>query len=682
MSSSTFSRSTVPDMTYYDLLNVSVNANTETIDQAYRQAIQLAHADHGGSDALFQDVRQAHKVLSNDALRKAYDRYGQAGVQQLDTPSQGGSYASSGMTGSGIGNPGFDATFYQPTFSGAAVDSSAVWGPGSGLTDLFGGSSMFGDMGEGNFPKPEGVSATFSRPASATLWSSSPFGDSRIDAASTAAAAVPAPAASTGTPSTKPVGMPLPSASDPVATVLPPRSTTTATHPSTFPSPFPTVTKMKGNPLGGVGGGATGAGSRPPFATTRPLNNPKSTPFVDAVSPTMPPELSGLLSQDNHGTNLSGSKSQPASTPLPHQAQLPFGKPIGAGPLPGVPSVPAPSSYASAYDPQPPAPTQDPKSVGQSSVQPLAPTFVPPHCSRNPTAQDDVAEIVMTLEELRFPQDREVEFKVRSACPICSGRGMLVPSSESVCSGCQGTGEEASRAVSFQLGAGGPRKCFYCQGSGKERQAAQACIDCNGRGIAASGPTKSFRHKVSVRAGAREGEVVGEWPIGNNDERVGRAIVRVHKHPWIRRERDGMNENLWVVSSKHVKGMGWVIRYLDSDGTHDWMWGELPSGAFVRTGDVVKVPRKGLTGRGSLYVILRASGPSEDPETFVANPDSKDAQILGVPSTAPSNECVGSRWQKVQLQTLSEDECQSFGVQTVGGSGIRYEIEELMDLPE
>ena len=71
MSSSTFSRASVPDMTLYNTLNIPCNANKEVIEQAYRTALRSAHPDYGGTPTLFKEVKQAYEVLSNDARRQA-----------------------------------------------------------------------------------------------------------------------------------------------------------------------------------------------------------------------------------------------------------------------------------------------------------------------------------------------------------------------------------------------------------------------------------------------------------------------------------------------------------------------------------------------------------------------------------------------------------------------------------
>jgi molecular chaperone DnaJ len=108
---------------YYQLLEVSRDANSEEIKKAYRkQAIQYHPDKNQGSkeaEARFKEVTEAYEVLRDSEKRALYDRYGKQGVR--------GAGASAGA---GVG---FEEAIdiFMRDFGG--------FGGFSGLEDLFGG---------------------------------------------------------------------------------------------------------------------------------------------------------------------------------------------------------------------------------------------------------------------------------------------------------------------------------------------------------------------------------------------------------------------------------------------------------------------------------------------------------------------------------------------------------------
>lgn len=79
----------VVDTTYYDLLDIKVDATSLEIKKAYRKAAIKLHPDKNPDDpnaaARFQEVGEAYQVLSDDTLRGKYDKYG----KQESIPSEG-----------------------------------------------------------------------------------------------------------------------------------------------------------------------------------------------------------------------------------------------------------------------------------------------------------------------------------------------------------------------------------------------------------------------------------------------------------------------------------------------------------------------------------------------------------------------------------------------------------------
>ncbi|KAL2114945.1 hypothetical protein VTJ04DRAFT_10608 [Mycothermus thermophilus] len=79
----------VADTTYYDILGVKPTATELEIKKAYRKLAIVHHPDKNPNDpnahARFQEIGEAYQVLSNEDLRKAYDKYGKESAR----PSEG-----------------------------------------------------------------------------------------------------------------------------------------------------------------------------------------------------------------------------------------------------------------------------------------------------------------------------------------------------------------------------------------------------------------------------------------------------------------------------------------------------------------------------------------------------------------------------------------------------------------
>ncbi|KAK4124264.1 DnaJ-domain-containing protein [Parathielavia appendiculata] len=79
----------VVDTSYYDTLGVKPTATELEIKKAYRKLAIVHHPDKNPNDptahAKFQEIGEAYQVLSNEDMRKAYDKYGKESAR----PSEG-----------------------------------------------------------------------------------------------------------------------------------------------------------------------------------------------------------------------------------------------------------------------------------------------------------------------------------------------------------------------------------------------------------------------------------------------------------------------------------------------------------------------------------------------------------------------------------------------------------------
>ena len=109
----------VVDTTYYDALGVKPTASELEIKKAYRKLAITTHPDKNpgdeGAHARFQAIGEAYQVLSNDTLRKQYDKFGK----------------EQAMPGGGFEDP---AEFFTMIFGGEA------------FVDLIGEISLMKDL--------------------------------------------------------------------------------------------------------------------------------------------------------------------------------------------------------------------------------------------------------------------------------------------------------------------------------------------------------------------------------------------------------------------------------------------------------------------------------------------------------------------------------------------------------
>lgn len=98
------------DLSYYEILEISQNADKATIKKAYRKMAKKYHPDKNPGDKeaehKFKLCNEAYQCLSDDKQRSIYDRYGKEGLQ--------------GMGGSSRSSAGFDdlGSIFEEMFSG------------------------------------------------------------------------------------------------------------------------------------------------------------------------------------------------------------------------------------------------------------------------------------------------------------------------------------------------------------------------------------------------------------------------------------------------------------------------------------------------------------------------------------------------------------------------------------
>ena len=116
---------------YYEVLEVSRDADGTTIKKSYRKLAIKFHPDENPDDPeaedKFKEIGEAYEILMDEQKRAAYDRYGHRAFSQ-------GTGASAGAGGFGGADP-FD--IFREVFSGGGGGGGG--GGGSIFDEIFGG---------------------------------------------------------------------------------------------------------------------------------------------------------------------------------------------------------------------------------------------------------------------------------------------------------------------------------------------------------------------------------------------------------------------------------------------------------------------------------------------------------------------------------------------------------------
>ncbi|PWN31145.1 hypothetical protein BDZ90DRAFT_248804 [Jaminaea rosea] len=108
---------TIAQTSYYKLLDIDPSSDARTIKKAYRRLAHKLHPDKfPEKEAEFVKMSEAYQVLSDDELRKVYDRYGEEGVKRHRAGQAGG--------GGGGGHDPFD--IFRNFFGGGAGGGGGV----------------------------------------------------------------------------------------------------------------------------------------------------------------------------------------------------------------------------------------------------------------------------------------------------------------------------------------------------------------------------------------------------------------------------------------------------------------------------------------------------------------------------------------------------------------------------
>jgi molecular chaperone DnaJ len=156
--------------------------------------------------------------------------------------------------------------------------------------------------------------------------------------------------------------------------------------------------------------------------------------------------------------------------------------------------------------------------------------------TRRARGADIAAEVEVDLVEAARGVERDVPFRVSTACERCQGSGAEPGTTPAACPTCDGSGrlQQVSRSVFGEFVR--TQACPRCGGAG--RIVTTPCTACEGSGRA----LEERRLQVTIPAGIHDGQQIrisGEGHAGQVGGRAGDVYVRVRVRPDPRFVREG-----------------------------------------------------------------------------------------------------------------------------------------------
>ncbi len=225
----------------------------------------------------------------------------------------------------------------------------------------------------------------------------------------------------------------------------------------------------------------------------------------------------------------------------------------------------------------------------------------------NPGGRDLQTQVSVTLEDAGAGVEKDVTVTRLTTCATCSGTGTAEGGEVRTCPTCHGTGQQRTQRRTILGVMESMSPCGTCGATGSVID--RPCPACGGQGR--TNETETVR--VSVPAGVPDGytlRIPGKGEAGVRGARSGDLLVtiRVLPHEFLHREGNDLHVMAGVNIAQAALGGRIVVPGLDGDV-------EVPFGAGVHTGDVVRVKGKGMPrmdgGRGDFMVHLDVLAPKK-----------------------------------------------------------------------
>ncbi|QBQ07555.1 molecular chaperone DnaJ [Spiroplasma gladiatoris] len=224
--------------------------------------------------------------------------------------------------------------------------------------------------------------------------------------------------------------------------------------------------------------------------------------------------------------------------------------------------------------------------------------------------KDIILEMHLTLKEILFGVDKEVELDLISKCKDCNGVGAKNKDDIKTCEVCDGAGMvtvvQEFGFTKFQSS----QACPKCHGNGKENK--HPCKNCQGNGVKKSKETI----QISIPKGLSPGQKILLKNSGNEGKNGG-PKGHIYADVYLKASR-----NIDIVNQFDIKSkidVSYLDAILKNEVIIDTLDGplsvKLPKS--VKNGDVISVPNHGLykglknSKRGELLLEVNIVTPNE-----------------------------------------------------------------------
>jgi molecular chaperone DnaJ len=221
--------------------------------------------------------------------------------------------------------------------------------------------------------------------------------------------------------------------------------------------------------------------------------------------------------------------------------------------------------------------------------------------------QDLRYDLTLTLEEVAFGVEKEIEVPRLQTCSVCFGQGTAPGTAPETCPVCGGRGQvrHAQRTIFGYSTV--VTTCHRCRGDGQIIR--ERCSECNGSGRMERDRSITVHIPPGVDHGQRV-RVMGEGDAGMRGGPNGDLYVFINLQPHPTFRRQGRELTCEVEVSFPQAALGDTLAIPTLNGKKDL---ELPAG--TQTGEVLMLRGEGMpdvrTGsRGDLHVTIRVVTPT------------------------------------------------------------------------